>query len=127
MGPKKSYTEKIFGPQKILVLKFFGPKKYFGPKKKHLIRKRKQSQLLDYLTCVGKKILDKKNFKSGKIFSSKKNSCPKKSLVSEKILESEKVFGSEKNSCPKNFWLEICWSKKFFVKKSFCRKFFLVK
>ena len=59
----------------ILGLKKFGSKnlklKNILIQKKFLIRKRKQSQLLDYLTCIGKKIWDQKNFKSEKILSLK--------------------------------------------------------
>ena len=68
----------------ILGLKKFGSKnlklKNILIQKKFLIQKRKQSQLLDYLTCEGKK------FGTTKILSLKKFSVPKKILVPKNLL-----------------------------------------
>ena len=72
----------------ILGLKKFGSKnlklKNILIQKKFLIRKRKQSQLLDYLTCEGKK------FGTTKILSLKKFSVPKKILVPKNLLSPKK-------------------------------------
>ena len=73
-------------------------------------------------------IRDQKNFKSEKIFSYKKNSCPEKSLAPPKKIY---VFGSEKilvqKICDQKFFgKKSFWSKKFLVAKVFGQKFFLV-
>ena len=71
-------------------------------------------------------IRDQKNFKSEKIFSYKKNSCPEKSLAPPKKIY---VFGSEKilvqKICDQKFFgQKSFWSKKFLVAKVFGQKFF---
>ena len=60
VGTKTFGLKKKFWTQKNLSLKIFGPKKNILAPKEILIRKRKQSQLLDNLTCVGKNLGPKK-------------------------------------------------------------------
>jgi len=73
--------------------------------KKFLIRKRKQSQLLDYLTCVGKKFGRKESLVKN-FFWSKKSFVEKKFLVEKnlgkKILNKD-FFGQKKNLSKKIF------------------------
>ena len=105
MGRNNNLGSEKIGSKKIL------DEKNCWSQKKIFIRKRKQSQLLDYLTCVGKK------FGTKKIFSSKKKSCHIKSLVPKQILESEKNFGQKKILAKKNFGQKKYWSKIVLVNK----------
>ena len=82
----------------------FKSEKLFWAPKTFLIQKRKQSQLIDYLTCVGKIFGHKKVF-------GRKNSWYQKSLSQNFLVK-------------KKFWSKKClvknlWSKNFGPKNIF--------
>ena len=84
----------------------FKSEKSFWAPKTFLIQKRKQSQLIDYLTCVGK-IFDRK-----KVFGGKK-SWYQKSLSQNFLVK-------------KKFWSKKCLVKNLWSKKILVPKIFLV-